>query len=587
MAGSPDYRPPKAGPAAGGSTPRARGTGSEPASDPLSESKSGSAETGANSQKVKRRKKLPPVFPGDVRANEPLRGETPNLDTVAARQAGRLIVGSVAAVLALLVFFVGFRLILGTSANNEEIAEQKLVMEDVRKLKERNESEARTMLDRARAVARSGNTELAQSLLRRVASAYPETRAASEAHEALSHPQERLFQVLERSSDGDAAPVAQRRDPAAGQEPVEAPTADAASTAQPAPEPARPVPTAAGASAAPPVPAGLNTAAMADRAASTKPDTAPAAGTVPAALGVAMTAAGAEAAPVPPPRPLPSGYQPRSGTPVHPSGWPLEIVGGRDGAMMVLVPGGPFMMGCDGGDPTEAPAHPVIVSTFYIDKHEVTNRQFDRFVKDTGVRTDRSRALARDEGGVSLSEDYPVVMVSAKDAKDYADWAAKAVPTEAQWEKAARGTDQRLYPWGSLPPTWEKPRAFHQIDAVMSFPSDLSPSGAYDMAGNAVEWTRDWYDSTWYASFRGTTPQDPAGPGSRPASLQLTVKGGSKDWLVTAREGVKFDSRLPYVGFRCILAVEGPDSQLPPAAPGAVPANPGRGGVAKKVEVPY
>src|SRR5262249_7277796 len=159
-----------------------------------------------------------------------------------------------------------------------------------------------------------------------------------------------------------------------------------------------------------------------------------------------------------------------------------------DGAMMVLVPGGPFIMGRDGGDPTEAPAHPVNLSTFYIDKHEITNRQFDRFVKETGVRTERSRALARDDGGVRLSEDYPAVMVSAKDVKDYADWAAKTVPTEAQWEKAARGTDQRLYPWGSLPPAWEKPRAFHQIDAVMSFPSDLSPSGAYDMAGNAVEW---------------------------------------------------------------------------------------------------
>jgi formylglycine-generating enzyme required for sulfatase activity len=188
---------------------------------------------------------------------------------------------------------------------------------------------------------------------------------------------------------------------------------------------------------------------------------------------------------------------------------------------------------------------------------------------------------------VNLSEDFPVVMVTAREAKEYADWANKKLPTEAQWEKAARGTDQRLYPWGSLPPAWEKPRTPHQIDAVMSFPTDLSPFGAYDLAGNAMEWTRDWFDADAYAAVRSVVAEDPSGPTSRPPSLQLSVRGGSKQWLVTARDGVKFDARLHYLGFRCVLPVEGPDSiaQPPPAAPGAAPAGPA--GAGKTTVVPF
>src|SRR5262249_41358426 len=148
-----------------------------------------------------------------------------------------------------------------------------------------------------------------------------------------------------------------------------------------------------------------------------------------------------------------------------PSGWPLEIVGGRDGAMMVLVPGGAFLMGRDGSEAVEAPAHLARVSTYYIDKHEVTNRQYELYLRDTGPRADRNQALARDGWRVSVSEDFPVVMVSARDARDYAEWTGKRLPTEAQWEKAARGTDQRLYPWGAQAPVWLKPRAPLQVDA--------------------------------------------------------------------------------------------------------------------------
>jgi formylglycine-generating enzyme required for sulfatase activity len=275
------------------------------------------------------------------------------------------------------------------------------------------------------------------------------------------------------------------------------------------------------------------------------------------------------------------------GVGVDTSGWPREIVCGRDGSIMVLVPGGTFLMGRDGGDPSEAPAHQVKVSTFYIDKHEVTNRQFEQFVKEMGPRDERNRALARDGGGVSLSDDYPVVLVSARDATEYAEWVGKKLPTEAEWEVAARGTDHRIHPWGPLPPVWPKPRQPRQIDAVMSFARDLSPYGVYDMAGNAMEWTRDWYDSSYFSNFRGMISEDPTGPSSRPPSLQLTVKGGSKQWIVSAREGIKYETRLPFLGFRCVLPVEGPDSvfqSAAPTTPAPVRTAPGRGG--KKV-VPF
>jgi formylglycine-generating enzyme required for sulfatase activity len=284
---------------------------------------------------------------------------------------------------------------------------------------------------------------------------------------------------------------------------------------------------------------------------------------------------------------LPAGFQARSGAGTDPSGWPLEVVGSRDRAMMVLVPGGTFVMGRDGADPAEAPAHVTRLSTFYIDKHEVTNRQFELFLHDTGLRPERTQALAREAGRVSVSEDFPVAMVSVKDARDYAEWAGKRLPTEAQWEKAARGTDMRLYPWGPQAPNWVRPRAPLQVDAVMSYPSDLSPSGAYDMAGNVLEWTRDWYDSGAYATYRGTTAEEPTGPSSRPPSSQVVVRGVARDWTITAREGMLEGSRLPYLGFRCVLPVEGRDTIAHPAA-GAETARPGANPAAtKKGVVPF
>jgi formylglycine-generating enzyme required for sulfatase activity len=172
---------------------------------------------------------------------------------------------------------------------------------------------------------------------------------------------------------------------------------------------------------------------------------------------------------------------------------------------MVSIPGGEFMMGNDSGDPDEAPAHSVSVAPFEIDKTEVTNAEFAAFVKATGYKT-----AAEESGGGSWRDyaegrdNYPVVKVSWADADAYCAWAGKRLPTEAEWEYAARGTDGRIYPWGN---DW-KPDAcngresgIRSTTAVGSFAAGASPYGVLDMAGNVREWAADWYDKYPGSSF--------------------------------------------------------------------------------------
>ena len=127
------------------------------------------------------------------------------------------------------------------------------------------------------------------------------------------------------------------------------------------------------------------------------------------------------------------------------------IVGDRDGAPMVLVPSGSFTMGNDDGQPSEAPAHWVRLSTYYVDQHEVTNRQFRLFLNETHYHGQPPGKWLTDEKARAEPELLPVIMVNAHDANEFADWAAKQLPTEAQWEMAARSSDNRNYPWGNEP----------------------------------------------------------------------------------------------------------------------------------------
>ena len=260
---------------------------------------------------------------------------------------------------------------------------------------------------------------------------------------------------------------------------------------------------------------------------------------------------------------------------------------------MVLITAGEFTMGTSadsGGLPDEQPLRLVYLSAFWIDRHETTNALYEQYVRTTGYQApaNASPALTLWEHNLPLPgiEQHPVVNVSWLDALAFCRWAGKRLPTEAEWEKAARGPDARTYPWGNewnldkanSASFWAKRtvefanstewEAFWIKGAgaaiskekgikgeiltlpVGSFLSGASPYGALDMAGNAAEWVQDWYNPTYY---RNASVSDPQGP---ERGAIKAMRGGS--WLkpaislrTTDRDWGTMDSRPSGTGFRC------------------------------------
>lgn len=200
---------------------------------------------------------------------------------------------------------------------------------------------------------------------------------------------------------------------------------------------------------------------------------------------------------------------------------------GTDGAPMVLVSAGEFWMGSpDGeGEGDEHPRHRVYLDGFYLDQYEVTTSRFSKFLHERKMPAPQSWS----EQAHQFHGNKPVVGVDWNDAVAYCSWAGKRLPTEAEWEKAARGTDQRVYPWGNDAPN-ERRANFNRgfdfqdygvLTDVGSFEQGKSPYGVYDMAGNVWEWTADWYDENYY----GKSPsRNPTGPSS---GKYRVVRGGS------------------------------------------------------------
>lgn len=171
---------------------------------------------------------------------------------------------------------------------------------------------------------------------------------------------------------------------------------------------------------------------------------------------------------------------------------------------MVAIRGGEFLMGNDGrgddgpGDEDERPAHRVTVNAFRLDKYETTNAMYDAFVRATR----RAPPFHWADGGYPEgTADHPVVYVSWHDAEAYCRWSGKRLPTEAEWERAARGGDGRRFPWGNefsalnanTPQYWLAQRASGHTMPVGSFPQGRTPEGVEDLAGNVYEWVADWY----------------------------------------------------------------------------------------------
>ena len=227
------------------------------------------------------------------------------------------------------------------------------------------------------------------------------------------------------------------------------------------------------------------------------------------------------------------------------------------------------------------------LDAFYIDKYEVTNAHFQQFVQATGHRTQAERegsgyvnkgakfALVNGANwraprgpGSSIAglEQHPVVQVSQEDAKAYCSWAGKRLPTEAEWEKAARGTDGQIYPWGNQ---FDGKRAnfcdtncqttlkdsaandgYRYTAPVGSYEGGKSPYGAYDMAGNVWEWVADWYDENYYKNSPARNPQGPASGdqavlrGGGWGNVALNVRAPDRSRSAPAH-------RYDDIGFRC------------------------------------
>jgi formylglycine-generating enzyme required for sulfatase activity len=273
-----------------------------------------------------------------------------------------------------------------------------------------------------------------------------------------------------------------------------------------------------------------------------------------------------------------------------------------DGAEMVFVPAGEFVMGSEELGDDERPVHRVYLDDFWIDRYEVTNERFAHFVAETSYQTDAERlgrgwvwtgsdgselttgweevegADWRHPGGPDSSiedkMDHPVVLISWNDADVYCRWVGKRLPSEAQWEKAAQGTDGRRYAWGdefdsakaNTREGWRMENGEWKGGAtpVGSFsPQGDSPYGASDMTGNVWEWVADWYGSDYYSvtadgepvmsGIEGNVTHNPPGP---PTGTDKVLRGGS--WAFDEvyartpfRYNVKPDYTYDFAGFRC------------------------------------
>jgi len=223
--------------------------------------------------------------------------------------------------------------------------------------------------------------------------------------------------------------------------------------------------------------------------------------------------------------------------------------------IMLLIPEGPFVRGTDKGGFDEQPPRTIYLDAFMIDKYEVTNSQYSAFVEATGHRKSGPPSRYAKNMGRMRGMNQPVVYVSWDDAQAYCQWKGKRLPTEAEWEKAMRGTDGRLWPWGNVEipnaANWARVDDGHDVAAPVGMvKSDVSPFGVMDGAGNVMEWVDDWYQES---AFRDASDRNPTSPehGNYKVLRGAGYASSGADLRITSRAKMVPDFRDETIGFRC------------------------------------
>jgi formylglycine-generating enzyme required for sulfatase activity len=265
-------------------------------------------------------------------------------------------------------------------------------------------------------------------------------------------------------------------------------------------------------------------------------------------------------------------------TPEHPTDTSNLDVGStmiseKDGMTLVYVPAGEFEMGSNEGEDNEKPIHTVYLDAFWIDQTEVTNAMYAQCVQAGECNIPSSTKSYTHESyyGNPEFDNYPLIRISWDDAVAYCEWAGRRLPTEAEWEKAARGEDGRIYPWGDEWDVRTTPRlnfsdkndptgasdtvaddGYADIAPAGNYPDGASPYGVYDMAGNVWELVADWYSETYY---QNSPSSNPLGPDSGSKRVLRGGSWGSDDESVRSaiRDWIDPDDEDDYFGFRCAL----------------------------------
>ena len=251
-----------------------------------------------------------------------------------------------------------------------------------------------------------------------------------------------------------------------------------------------------------------------------------------------------------------------------------------DGVTLVCVPAGRFLMGAADDDPlakdSEKPQHEVNLDAYWIDRTEVTNLNFGKCLAAGACHPKQYQTSAASYIPYSVHPDtpnYPALLYESEPALEYCQWAGRRLPSEAEWEKAARGTDARLYPWGNDPLDCSLANYYAcdpflssrstgphcgnsehcKTDQVDSYAAGASPYGALNMAGNVWEWVADWYQADYYSQSPADNPKGPANGDFR------VIRGGgatsiSQDLRVTRRASGEPEHYMDgQMGFRCAM----------------------------------